>query len=76
MVISVSSLDSWSKSILAAHLPDGATGRLIGPVQAFSVVSAWKQPDATHAVLYKQAETKTIEARRRGMVAASEAADV
>jgi len=60
---------------LAAHLLDGATGRLIGTVQAFSVVPAWKQPDATHAVLYKQADTKT-KARRRGMVAASEAADV
>ena len=61
---------------MAAHLLDGATGRLIVTVQAFSVVPAWKQPDATHAVLYKQADTKT-KARRRGiLVAASEAADV
>ena len=44
-----------------AHLLDGATGRLIVTVQAFSVVPAWKQPDATHVVLYKQAETKTKE---------------
>ena len=46
---------------MAAHLLDGATGRLIVIVQAFSVVRAWMQPDATHVVLYKQAETKTKE---------------
>ena len=28
-------------------------------VQAFGVGPAWKQPDATHVVVYKQAETKT-----------------
>ena len=30
-------------------------------VQAFGVGPAWKQPDATHVVVYKQAETKTKE---------------
>ena len=31
----------------------------MGTVQAFGVGPAWKQPDATHIVVYKQAETKT-----------------
>ena len=33
----------------------------MGMVQAFGVGPAWKQPDATHVVVYKQAETKTKE---------------
>ena len=47
------------RKILAAHLLDGATGWFMGTVQAFGVGPAWKQPDATHIVVYKQAETKT-----------------
>ena len=49
------------RKILAAHLLDGATGWFMGTVQAFGVGPAWKQPDATHVVVYKQAETKTKE---------------
>ena len=30
-------------------------------MQAFGVGPVWKQPDATHIVVYKQAETKTKE---------------
>ena len=48
---------------MAAHLLDGATGWLIGTVQAFSVGPAWKQPDAPHVVLYQQAETKELAGR-------------
>ena len=53
------------RSILAAHILDGATGWYVGKVQNFGVGSAWKQPDATHIVVYKRAETKTKELERR-----------
>ena len=49
------------RKILAAHLLNGATGWYMGTVQAFGVGAAWKQPDATHIVIYKQAETKSKE---------------
>ena len=57
----------------------------MGTVQAFGVGPAWKQPDATHVVVYKQAERDQDqgarwarglqavgrELRRLGVVAAS-----
>ena len=47
---------------LAAHILNGATGWYMGTVQNFGVgVSTWKQPDATHIVLYKKNETKLKE---------------
>ena len=45
--------------ILAAHILDGATGWYMGMIQNFGVGPAWKQPDATHIVLYKKSETRT-----------------
>ena len=49
------------RSILAAHILDGATGWYVGKVQNFGVGPAWKQPDATHIVVYKKAQTKRKE---------------
>ena len=49
------------RSILAAHILDGATGWFMGKVQNFGVGPSWKQPDATHIVLYKKAQTKRKE---------------
>ena len=48
----------WGRKILAAHILDGATGWYMGTVQNFGVGPAWKQPDATHIVLYKKKETQ------------------
>ena len=45
---------AWS---LAAHILDGATGWYMGKVQNFGVGPSWKQPDATHIVLYKKKDT-------------------
>ena len=45
--------------ILAAHILDGATGWYMGTVQHFGVGPAWKQPDATHIVLYQRKYTGT-----------------
>ena len=47
------------RKILAAHLLDGATGWYVGTVQHFGVGSSWRQPDATHIVIYSQKETGT-----------------
>ena len=49
------------RRILAAHILDGATGWYMGTVQNFGVGVSWKQPDATHIVLYKKSETKLKE---------------
>ena len=43
------------------HILDGATGWYMGTVQNFGVGVSWKQPDATHIVLYKKSETKLKE---------------
>ena len=47
------------RKILAAHLLDGATGWYPGTVQCFGVGASWKQPEATHIVVYKKKETGT-----------------
>ena len=47
------------RKILAAHLLDGATGWYVGTVQHFGVGSSWRQPDATHIIMYSQKETGT-----------------
>ena len=52
---------SRGRRILAAHILDGATGWYMGTVQNFGVGVSWKQPDATHIVLYKKSETKLKE---------------
>ena len=44
------------RKILAAHILDGATGWYMGIVQNFGVGAAWKQPEATHIVVYKKKE--------------------
>ena len=44
------------RKILAAHILDGATG-CMGTVQCVGVGPSWKQPDATHIVVYKKNET-------------------
>ena len=76
------------RSILAAHILDGATGWFMGKVQNFGVGPSWKQPDATHIVLYKKAQTEEgarracgVQAHRRqprvrGVVAAAGAGRV
>lgn len=51
--------------ILAAHILDGATGWYRGKVQNFGVGSSWKQPHATHIVVYTRAQTKTKELEGR-----------
>ena len=50
---------------LAAHILNGATGWYMGTVQNFGVGVSWKQPDATHIVLYKKKETgvKSLDGR-------------
>ena len=47
------------RKILTAHLLDGATGWYPGTVQCFGVGASWKQPEATHIVVYKKKETGT-----------------
>ena len=49
------------RSIIAAHILDGATGWFMGKVQNFGVGPSWKQPDATHIVVYNTAQTKRKE---------------
>ena len=61
------------RKILAAHLLDGATGWYVGTVQHFGVGSSWRQPDATHIVMYSQKETGTK--HLAGRVACKLAAD-
>ena len=61
------------RKILAAHILDGATGWFMGTVQNFGVGASWKQPDATHIVLYKKKETTVKELD--GRVACKLAAD-
>ena len=39
------------RSIIAAHILDGATGWFMGKVHNFGVGPSWKQPDATHIVV-------------------------
>ena len=57
----LSGLTPFFSTFPLPHLLDGATGWYMGTVQAFGVGAAWKQPDATHIVIYKQAETKSKE---------------
>ena len=52
---------------------DGATGWYVGTVQHFGVGSSWRQPDATHIVMYSQKETGTK--HLAGRVACKLAAD-
>ena len=44
------------RKILAAHLLDVW---YVGTVQHFGMGSSWRQPDATHIVIYSQKETGT-----------------
>ena len=46
---------------LTSPIAAARTCGCMGTGQAFGVGPAWKQPDATHIVVYKQAETKTKE---------------